>query len=165
MSYKKNGAGFTLVELLVVIAVIGILSVGLLVTINPVKQLQKSRDTARKTALKQMHTAIQSYMIKTVGTPPINRTPGAGYCSNQANFLQELVDSQELKQIPKEPGSGQYCYYDYGPNNNIGALLVTTLEEIDATTVAPEGSCRPFNTANWCSSTNPSKHYCLCLPY
>ena len=36
--------GFTLVELLIVIALIGILSVAMLATINPIEQANKARD-------------------------------------------------------------------------------------------------------------------------
>lgn len=161
---KRKLSGFTLVELLVVMAILGILSVGLIVAINPVKQFERSRDTARKNAMKQMHAAIQNYIV-TNRVPPPNKVPGSGYCSNNADFLDELVTSGELKAVPKPPSSATYCYYDYGPNNNIGALVVTTLESIDATTVPPEGSCRPFPNTNWCSSTVANKYYCLCLPY
>lgn len=154
--------GFTLVELLVVIGVLGVLATGLLIAINPAQQLAKARDSSRKAAVQQISSAINRY-ITSQGKAPANKTTG-GYCSNNADFLDELVANGELKQLPKPP-SGNYCYYDYGAGNTIGALVVATLESIPDTTVAPEGSCRPFTTANWCSSTVATKYYCICNPY
>jgi prepilin-type N-terminal cleavage/methylation domain-containing protein len=160
--YLETQPGFTLVELLVVIAVLGVLATGLIVAINPAQQLAKARDSDRKTSVHQISSAIKRY-ITSQGQPPPNKTPGSAYCSNNADFLDELVTSGELKQIPR-PRSGTYCYYNYGAGNTIGAIVVATLESIPNTTVAPEGSCRPF-TNNWCSNTNPNKQYCVCNPY
>jgi prepilin-type N-terminal cleavage/methylation domain-containing protein len=39
--------GFTLVELLIVIAVIGILAIAVLAALDPIEQLKKSRDTGQ----------------------------------------------------------------------------------------------------------------------
>lgn len=164
MKNINNSSGFTLIELLVVIAIVSILAVGLIAVINPAKQLAKTRDKVRITAAKQMSAAIQRYMVTSVGVPPINRNPCCGYSSSQPNFLQELIDSKELRSIPKDPNGDVFYYYDYGTGNSIGTIIVSTLEGIDPTTVAPEGSCRPFDQ-NWCSSTIPSKYYCVCNPY
>lgn len=163
-SRARSQRGFTLVELLVVIAMLGILAAAVLTALNPAQQLARARDVSRRAAVKNMSSAIQRYMTTASSVPPINRNPCCGYGSDQPNFLKELIDSGELKQIPKDPSGGVYYYYDYGAGNNIGAIVVTTLESIQDTTVAPEGSCRPFGN-NWCSSTIPSKYYCVCNPY
>ena len=155
--------GFTLVELLVVIGVLGVLVAAVLVAVNPAKQLAKARDADRIAAAKQISAAINRYILSQGQAPP-NKSPGSAYWSNNANFLDELVISGELKQIPKAPGNDRYGYYNYGKGSIPGGIVVVTLEAIDATTTPLEGSCRPF-TNNWCSSTVATKYYCVCNPY
>jgi prepilin-type N-terminal cleavage/methylation domain-containing protein len=154
---------FTLIELLVVIAVIGMLSSIVLVSLGGARK--KARDAKRMSELRNLQTAILIYYEK-YGRMPINRTPRYGYCDSQPNFLQELVDDGLIAANPKDPLSParQYCYYDYGLGNNIGALLVSTLETYTGTTGLPP-SCRPWAPGqNWCDQSNNS-YYCLCTPY
>ena len=90
---------------------------------------------------------------------------GGAHNLNFESMTQVLVDKGFLSSVPKAPSSGNpYMHYKYGAGNAIGAILVTSLEGIAATTVGPFGSCRPFG-ANWCSNINPSTQYCICHPY
>ena len=56
---KKNLLGFTLVELLVVISIIGILSSFAVVSLNSARQ--KARDALRKGDIAQLRTALEMY--------------------------------------------------------------------------------------------------------
>ena len=56
---KKNG--FTLVELLIVIALIAILSVAVLATINPIEQTNKARDAKYKNDAAEVLSALERY--------------------------------------------------------------------------------------------------------
>lgn len=57
--YKK---GFTLIELLIVIAILSILAVGLIATLDPLEQVNRATDTARKaTATDLIHAADRFY--------------------------------------------------------------------------------------------------------
>lgn len=58
MNMRNSQKGFTLVELLVVIAIIAVLSGVLLVAINPVSLLAKSRDAARLEDLDALNKAL-----------------------------------------------------------------------------------------------------------
>lgn len=55
---KKTAHGFTLVELLVVIAIIAILAAVVVLIINPLELMKRSRDAARLTDLANLQTAI-----------------------------------------------------------------------------------------------------------
>lgn len=56
---KKNNSGFTLIEILVVVAIIGILVA--FVTLNFNDARKKSRDQARKSDLQTLQLAIETY--------------------------------------------------------------------------------------------------------
>ena len=56
MNKMKNG--FTLVELIIVIAVIGVLAVVLMMAINPIEQINKAKDTTKKQLLFMFLTDI-----------------------------------------------------------------------------------------------------------
>jgi len=64
---NKNGQekGFTLLELLIVISIIAILSVALVLVLNPAEALKKSRDAQRISDLSTMKTALGLYLTST----------------------------------------------------------------------------------------------------
>lgn len=53
--------GFTLIELLIVIAILGILATAVLSAINPVEQINRSRDTGTQSDAEQLLSAIQRF--------------------------------------------------------------------------------------------------------
>jgi len=53
--------GFTLIELLIVIAVLGILAVAVLAAINPIEQINRSRDTGSRSDAEQLISAVDRY--------------------------------------------------------------------------------------------------------
>lgn len=57
----KKTKGFTLVELLIVIALIGVLAVAVLAAINPLEQLNRARDTGMESDASQLLAAIDRY--------------------------------------------------------------------------------------------------------
>lgn len=60
MKFLKS-KGFTLVELLIVIALIGILSVAVLSTINPIEQSNKANDAKYKNDAAEILSAVERY--------------------------------------------------------------------------------------------------------
>lgn len=60
-SFVTRQLGFTMVELLVVISIIGILATAVLAALNPVEQLKKARDTARKADAQTVLGAIDRF--------------------------------------------------------------------------------------------------------
>lgn len=59
---KNKKGGFTLLELLIVIAILAILSVALVIVLNPAETLKKARDAQRISDLSTLKTAIGLYM-------------------------------------------------------------------------------------------------------
>ncbi len=72
---KKLDKGFTLIELLIVIAVLGILAVAVLAAINPIEQINRSRDTGSRSDAEQLIGAIDRYYA-TRGYYPWQSAPG-----------------------------------------------------------------------------------------
>ncbi len=56
-----KSAGFTLVELLVVIGVLGLLAAGLLATIDPLEQLRKGADSNRRSTAQELVNGLARY--------------------------------------------------------------------------------------------------------
>jgi type IV pilus assembly protein PilA len=71
---KKLSKGFTLIELLIVIAVLGILAVAVLSAINPIEQINRSRDTGSRSDAEQLLGAIDRYYA-TQGFYPWKTSP------------------------------------------------------------------------------------------
>jgi prepilin-type N-terminal cleavage/methylation domain-containing protein len=70
---NKNRRGFTLLELLIVIGIIAILSVVLVLVLNPAETLKKSRDVQRMSDMATMKTAI-GLLVTSSSTPYLAQT-------------------------------------------------------------------------------------------
>ncbi|MBT4124436.1 MAG: type II secretion system protein [Candidatus Pacebacteria bacterium] len=57
----KQQAGFTMIELLIVIGILGILAVAVLAAINPIEQINRGRDTGNRSDAEQLISAIDRY--------------------------------------------------------------------------------------------------------
>ncbi|PSO43981.1 MAG: hypothetical protein BRC23_02450, partial [Parcubacteria group bacterium SW_4_49_11] len=82
MKHKKFG--FTLLEILLVVAAVGILAAIVIVAINPNEQLAKVRDTERQSEVDTLHDAIRQYNIDNDGEWP------SEVASMSANSAEEI---------------------------------------------------------------------------
>src|SRR5260221_2650195 len=87
-------SGFTLVELLIVIAILGILAVGLIAALNPGEKLAQAGDARVINDIGVMSRAGEAYFVTYLTYPHV---------------LQDYVASQ-LKYVPTPP-SGYTPYY------------------------------------------------------
>jgi type II secretion system protein G len=103
--YIYQPSGFTLIELLIVIAIIGILASGLLIVLNPVRQIQKANDAKRKSDLGQVQKALEQYYNDN-GKYPVSTSgyqiTGVTWGSPWSNYMQTL---------PKDPSSSKNYVY------------------------------------------------------
>ena len=64
---RKNQAGFTLIEILVVIGIIAILASIVIIAINPARQFAQARDTQRRNDVTAVLNSIGQYMADNDG--------------------------------------------------------------------------------------------------
>lgn len=77
--------GFTLIELLIVITLLGILAVAVLSAINPIEQINRSRDTSSRSDAEQLINAIDRYYASKGYYPWMS---GAGSENTAANWTE-----------------------------------------------------------------------------
>lgn len=134
----KNNLGFTLVELLVVMAIMGILAVITLANFSTSQA--KGRDAQRKSDLRQISTALEAYYADH-GSYPLSGTSGnAGkimsctcgtpVACNWGAEPREFCDINStvyMKEIPNDSVSNrQYYYVSDGKSWQLYAVLENT---------------------------------------
>jgi general secretion pathway protein G len=112
---KKQG-GFTLLELLIVIVIIGILA--LLIIPNITSAPKKARDTKRKTDITQIRKGLEEYFV------------------NNNVYPAALTDLQTgtapiIKNLPVDPKNVSPYVYTYTPANTNTTYSVTACLEND----------------------------------
>lgn len=132
MSKKQNASerGLTMIELLIVIAVIGILAAVMITFLDPPEQFRRVRDAGRKTTISQLAKAAQAFYTVRNGQYP----------TESNTWIDTLAQSGELKQAPQSIPYGtaitpcigghfnqnNYCYKASGILNI--AIIYTRLE-------------------------------------
>ena len=76
----KNKKGFTLVELMIVIAILAILAAVVIFALNPAELFRRARDSQRMSDLRVLSSAL-SYYLADVTTPVLDGS-GNTLCSN-----------------------------------------------------------------------------------
>ncbi|MFZ2303845.1 MAG: type II secretion system protein [Minisyncoccia bacterium] len=114
-SNVKGSSGFTLLELLIVVSIIAILSVALVLVLDPAETLKKSRDAQRMSDLSTMKTAIALYLTSTT-------TP---YLAGTSNTLCKATPS-----ISSSSGDNRIYY------SSASSVTDTDLDGSTITTVA-----------------------------
>lgn len=62
--------GFTLIEVLITLALVGVMATGIIIAVNPLSQLQKAQDSKRKSDLSQVQKAVETYYQDNGKYPP-----------------------------------------------------------------------------------------------
>lgn len=110
---KTKRKGFTLIEILLVVAAIGILAGIVILAINPTKQLADTRNAQRKVDVNTILSAVYQYAIDNNGTIPASiTTTDTEICKTTASTCTGLTDLSVLTDdgtyltaIPNDPSS------------------------------------------------------------
>ena len=106
---KLSPKGFTLVELMIVIAIIGILAAALFPSLT--SYLARGRDTSRASGLKEISTAVAAYMVDQSNAPAIDNTNCAPKTALSATYLPKFpVDPVTTHDNCGAANLGQYGY-------------------------------------------------------
>jgi len=153
--------GFTLVELLIVIAIIGILAAFVLTNLSGARE--RARDARRKGDLAAIAQGLRLYYNDTQGFP--TSTAGFQITSNPWNGPLTSADGNTsyMNLLPRDPSSTttspvNYRYYSVSSDS---FLLVSTLEnDSDEDALTSRSACSSLYSAY--SGTKSSTDYTIC---
>ncbi|MDO8493395.1 MAG: prepilin-type N-terminal cleavage/methylation domain-containing protein [bacterium] len=115
---KKVNEGFTLLEILMVVATIAILAGIVVQAINPVKQLGDTRNAKRHSDVQAIADAVYQYTIDNQGSMPagitytdteICKTGFLGSCSGLIDLSPMTASEKYLVAIPIDPRCPDLC--------------------------------------------------------
>jgi len=155
-SAKRANNSFTLIELLIVIAIIAILSAVIVASTSTSRQ--KARDARRIQDLNEIKTALEMYYYKNnysypsgnIGPDGINSDQG--FCIEKATdanqFQSILIQGNYLSTIPQDPlyqdvATPDYCYWYRTEDNGQKFKLFAKVEEQDYKPAIQDGGTEP----------------------
>lgn len=117
---NEQEKGFTLLELLIVISIIAILSVALVLVLNPAEALKKSRDAQRISDLSTMKTALGLYLTSTstpyLGGVSANTICKANVAAATANIAYSLISTTDISDTTLDGGTGVLAVQSSSPS-------------------------------------------------
>ena len=99
--FQKRKSGFTLLELLIVITILAILTLVVVLFINPVEMLKKSRDVQRMSDMATLQSAISLYLQDSTS----NNLGGSTYCGTSGTTLAEGSGTKIRASMPSSSGT------------------------------------------------------------
>lgn len=144
---KNKTGGFTIVELLIVIVVIGILATISVVTFQNVQH--RARDSQRVQDMKTIEKALRMHLVEFGSLPAANGSTPTAWENSTNNggegFLSALVDSGIISEVPIDPLNKptpydapiRYRYYkfsagQFGCDSSKGAYAVLQVTKMES---------------------------------
>lgn len=150
---KNSKVGFTLVEILVVVAIVALLSAFLYVNFSEARA--QSRDVERRADLRELQVAVENYKLENgrypegCNGPTTNNSPvwsgqdGSGYeCnpSDNGQYILGLVAGGFLPALPRDPklnDSEAHSGYVYTVNENGSSYKIMALNTVETEVLNP----------------------------
>lgn len=156
--------GFTLIELIIVVAIIALLAAATFVAINPAKRIGDAQNAQRWADVTAIADAFATYMADNSGSTPTSSYTGSGSLETNAFMvatttvsehavnsshctatttdeefiaLQALVTGGYIGQIPKDPT------WTYGDHNDHTQYYL----QYSSTGAITVGACETYNSA------------------
>jgi len=141
--------GFTLIEILVVIAIIAILSVTVFVALNPVQRFQDSRNARRVQDVNSVLTAVHEYIVDNDGSLPTGLTTSMaqtelGTCTAGNAACAGVTDCVDLStplgtylaSMPIDPQNGSATTTGYTVSVTANNAVTVTACYAEGTTIS-----------------------------
>jgi general secretion pathway protein G len=141
MLFKRN-AGFTLMEIVVVIALIGVAATVIIGLVDPVTQFKKTHDARRKADLRQIQSALELYR-NDQGTYPATLPA----CRSTLS-VGTAIYIQRIPCDPRNTGQHTYRYTSVGGNTYSLFSCLENTRDADRDTTNNATYCTG-GTTNW----------------
>jgi type IV pilus assembly protein PilA len=140
--WARGKQGFTLMEILLVVGIIGILAAAVIVALNPARQFAQARNAQRWSNINALLNAVYQYAVDNNGLiPAAITTTVREICNNQTDCIDDdsggiplielqsmLVgtDQRYLTALPSDPRcpDPSVCATDGGPTIGSGYTIV-----------------------------------------
>ena len=130
---KQNQNGFTLLEILLVVAMIAILAGIVILAINPSKQLADTRNSQRRMDVNTILNAVYQYSVDKNTLPTTIPTTTAteicqigGTCTGLVDLSVLTVSSTYIVSIPSDPSSSTVNSTGYKIQKTVDGRITVT---------------------------------------
>lgn len=166
MKYMKKGLalskskGFTLVELLIVIALLGALAIGLIAALDPVEMIRRGADTGTRNNTKTLFDAFTRYYVAKGYMPWCS---GVGNCTNVPSGTV-AISGNALSGVTAAIAAGELkSTFQTAATKDLTRIYVTGAESTAVVCFLPQSrslSTDP-NTIYNVSGATGTTHWCL----
>ena len=100
---KRNAAGFTMIELLIVVIIISILATTVITLLNYGRQIDQAKNAQRAVDLKTLDSAVQQYYIDNLDWPASLTSDGRFICrQGQDQNLEQQLENPAGDEMAEE---------------------------------------------------------------